>query len=238
MTGAASGIGAACAQRLAADGARVVLLDRDERVARRGRAARRDGVVADLTDTVAVRGARAGRGHRGQLRRHPARRADRGLPAGAVPPDPHAHGRGPVPHPAHRPAGHVRQGLGPRRAHLLGARDPRLGVQERVRRGEARHRGTVEDAGAGRRPARRHLQHRLPRVRADAAGGEPDRRPGPHARHRRGRGGREDHADRAGDQAADRAGRGGRARSPTCARTAASFVNGSSLVLDGGWSAR
>jgi 3-hydroxybutyrate dehydrogenase len=54
VTGAASGIGAACAEALAARGARPVLLDRDERV--RAVAARLGGeaVVVDLTDTAAV----------------------------------------------------------------------------------------------------------------------------------------------------------------------------------------
>lgn len=54
VTGAASGIGAACAEALAAEGARPVLIDRDERV--REVAARLGGeaVVLDLTDTAAV----------------------------------------------------------------------------------------------------------------------------------------------------------------------------------------
>ena len=55
VTGAASGIGAACAERLAADGARVVLLDRDDRVADAAKRLGGDAVVADLTDTAAVR---------------------------------------------------------------------------------------------------------------------------------------------------------------------------------------
>ena len=55
VTGAASGIGSACAQRLADDGARVVLLDRDERVADAAGKLGGEAVIADLTDTAAVR---------------------------------------------------------------------------------------------------------------------------------------------------------------------------------------
>jgi 3-hydroxybutyrate dehydrogenase len=56
VTGAASGIGAACAETLAAAGARVLLLDRDERVHDSARALGGDALVVDLTDTVAVAG--------------------------------------------------------------------------------------------------------------------------------------------------------------------------------------
>jgi 3-hydroxybutyrate dehydrogenase len=54
ITGAASGIGAACAQTLAAAGARVLLLDRDERVTDAARTLGGDALVVDLTDTAAV----------------------------------------------------------------------------------------------------------------------------------------------------------------------------------------
>jgi 3-hydroxybutyrate dehydrogenase len=54
VTGAASGIGAACAERLAADGARVLLVDRDERVAELAARLGGDAVTADLTDTAAL----------------------------------------------------------------------------------------------------------------------------------------------------------------------------------------
>jgi 3-hydroxybutyrate dehydrogenase len=54
ITGAASGIGAACAGTLAAAGARVLLLDRDERVHDAARTLGGDALVVDLTDTAAV----------------------------------------------------------------------------------------------------------------------------------------------------------------------------------------
>jgi 3-hydroxybutyrate dehydrogenase len=56
VTGAASGIGAACAETLAGAGARVLLLDRDEKVREAARALGGDALVVDLTDTVAVAG--------------------------------------------------------------------------------------------------------------------------------------------------------------------------------------
>jgi len=50
VTGAASGIGAACASALAAAGARVVLMDRDERVHEVAAGLGGEGLVVDLTD--------------------------------------------------------------------------------------------------------------------------------------------------------------------------------------------
>jgi 3-hydroxybutyrate dehydrogenase len=54
ITGAASGIGAACAEALAGAGARVLLLDRDEKVRDAARNLGGDSLVVDLTDTAAV----------------------------------------------------------------------------------------------------------------------------------------------------------------------------------------
>jgi 3-hydroxybutyrate dehydrogenase len=56
VTGAASGIGAACAETLAGAGARVLLIDRDEKVHDAARALGGDAMVVDLTDTAAVAG--------------------------------------------------------------------------------------------------------------------------------------------------------------------------------------
>ncbi|BCJ37300.1 3-hydroxybutyrate dehydrogenase [Actinocatenispora thailandica] len=54
VTGAASGIGAACARRLADDGASVLLIDRDERVVDAAARLGGRGLVLDLTDTAAL----------------------------------------------------------------------------------------------------------------------------------------------------------------------------------------
>ena len=54
ITGAASGIGAACAERLAAEGAELILIDRDERVATRADKLGGRAITLDLTDTESV----------------------------------------------------------------------------------------------------------------------------------------------------------------------------------------
>jgi 3-hydroxybutyrate dehydrogenase len=56
ITGAASGIGRACAERLAADGADVMLIDRDDTVQELAKTLGGRAVVRDLTDTAALPG--------------------------------------------------------------------------------------------------------------------------------------------------------------------------------------
>ena len=64
--------------------------------------------------------------------------------------------------------------LGPYHHHGLGAFAGRVALQVGLRRGQARHRGTHQDGGAGARPVEDHLQLHQPRLRLDAAGGEAD----------------------------------------------------------------
>ena len=66
----------------------------------------------------------------------------------------------------------------------------------------------------------RHQQHGLPGLRPHPAGRGPDRRPGPHPRHRRGRGARRRPARPHAGQAARRARGGGRGGRASCAAPA------------------
>ena len=196
VTGGASGIGEACAIRLAADGAAVVVADLNAVPPPRWPAIGGRAVEVDLAadfDAAALAArpiswstARAC----STSRRCSSRRK--------VPADPRGDAGSPVPAGPGGAAAHVRAGLRPDRQHLLGARPAGLAVQVRLRRGQARPGGAVQGDRAGRRRARRHLQHDLPGLRAHPAGGEADRRPGPDPRHLRGPRGRGDHADRAG----------------------------------------
>ena len=112
--------------------------------------ARRDrGMMAEARGD-----ARAGR-HPGQQCRHPARRADRRVPAGEVGRDPGDQPVGRLPHHAARPFRPMKaQRLGPDRQHRLGARPGRLAVQGGLRRRQARHGRPDQGHGAGARRSR------------------------------------------------------------------------------------
>src|SRR4051795_10855998 len=147
----------------------------------------------------------------GEQRRASARRSDTGVPRRSLLLHPAADAGGAVPARPRGAAAHVRARLGPGREHQLGPRTPGLGLQVRVRHGQARPGGAVEGhRGRGCRQGR-HLQLREPRLRPDATGRGADRRPGQGPRAVRGPGRRAGHAGAGGDQAADRAG-GGRRR--------------------------
>src|SRR5215211_8178533 len=96
--------------------------------------------------------------------------------------------------------------------HLLYPRYGRLSLQVRLRLRQTRPGGPIQDGRPGGRGQGRDVQLYLPRLRQDAARGEPDLRPGQYARDLRRRGHREDHADRTCDKAPDRTGRGGGVR--------------------------
>ena len=179
VTGGASGIGRACADRLAAAGARVVVLDLDGDAAKEVAAeVGGEAVQLDLSDLDAVDAAR--RWPPTSWSTTPACSTWRRCTD--FPPErfslilrvmleaPFRLLRAVLP-------AHVRAGLGPGGQHLLGARAARVAVQVGVRGGQARAGGAVQGGRAGGRRARRHLQLRQPGVRADAAGGAADRRP-------------------------------------------------------------
>ena len=83
---------------------------------------------------------------------------------------------------------------------------------------------------------RRHVQLRQPGLRAHSAGGQADRRPGEGPRHQRGRGAQRGDARLGRAQAPRRAG-GGRRDDRVPLQPAAASMTGTSLVVDGGWSA-
>ena len=84
--------------------------------------------------------------------------------------------------------GMKRDELGPRHQHRVGARAGRLGAEVGLRGGQARHRRLHQGGGARNGDHRRHRQRHLPRLGADAAGAEADRRARRARRHRDRRG--------------------------------------------------
>ena len=68
--------------------------------------------------------------------------------------------------------------LGPHHQHRLDPRPRRVGAEVGLRRGQARHPRPDEGRGARDRHHRHHLQRDLPRLGADAARAEADRRSG------------------------------------------------------------
>ena len=154
ITGGASGIGRACAVRLAEAGAAVVVVDRDAEAAKAvADEVGGTAVAVDLSDLDAVDALdlavdilvnNAGLQHVAPLHEFPVDRFSYILrlmleaPFRLV--------RGALPH-------MYEQRLGPGREHQLHPRPARLGVQVRVRDREARPRGAVEGDRRSRAPS-------------------------------------------------------------------------------------
>ena len=174
------------------------------------------------------------RRHPGQQCRHPARRADRGIPGREVGPD---HRHQPVvrvPRGARGGSRHEGAQMGPHHQHRVGAFARRLAVQGRLHLGQARARRPHQDGRARACHLRHHLQLHQPGLRVDAAGGEADPRHHEGAQHDRGAGQARRAAGRAADQGVRHRRPGGGARglpvlgcgrrrspAPTCRSTAA-----------------
>ena len=200
VTGSTSGIGLGIAEALAQRGATVMLNgfgDAAEIETTAPDAGRWTNDVevaysaADMCEPgsdrrmiAAARDSRFGqRRHPRQQRRHPARRADRGIPAREVGRDPrHQPVLGVPPDPSGLRR-HEGARLGPHRQRRLGPRPGRLALQVGLCRRQARHVGLTKVMALERRRGRHHLQRHLPRLCLDAAGREADRRPGEGARH-------------------------------------------------------
>jgi NAD(P)-dependent dehydrogenase (short-subunit alcohol dehydrogenase family) len=200
VTGAASGIGRACAGRLARAGASVTVLDVDGDAAKKvAEGIGGDALQADLSDYEVLDDLEvdtdiivnnAGLQHVAPIEEFPPERfslilrimleAPFRILQKALP-------------------GMYEKGWG-RVINISSVRLEGLAVQVRVRLCQARSGGALQDRCSGGRAQRRHLQLRRPSVRQDAAGGEADSGPGEDTWDLRGRGDREDHAHGARDQ--------------------------------------
>ena len=166
VTGGASGIGRAVAQRLAADGARVLVLDRDEAGARQvADEVGGEHLTADLSEGDAIDaldlGSRgidilvnnAGLQHVAPVEEFDPARFELIHRVMLLAPFRLARARAPR---------DVRRGLGPAGPRLVGARPPRLAVQVGLRERQARPRGAVEGARARGRREGSDQQHGVP----------------------------------------------------------------------------
>ena len=133
--------------------------------------------IAGMVEQATAR-TRPGR-HPGQQRRHPAHRARAGLPGRPLGRDHRHQSLGRLPRHQGGPAADAGAQLGPDHQHRQRAwprrQRPEVGLCGR----EARHRRPHQGGGAGDGHDRRDLQRHLPRLGADPAGAEADRRRAP-----------------------------------------------------------
>ena len=237
VTGAASGIGAACAGRLAADGVHVIAVDYDEAGLRGAAGTEIETLACDLADLdglgalptdvdILVNNA-------GVQQVAPIA----AVPAGAVHLHPAADARVAVPpDPARAPA-HVRRRLGPGGQHQLGAHglraSPFKSAYVAAKHGLEGLSKVVALEGAAHGVTSNCVNPayvRTPLVEKQLADQADPRPP-------RGRGAGQGAARAGRGEAADRAGRSGGA-GRVAVRPGLRLHHGESFVLDGGWTAR